>query len=216
MIKCEVPQSWIFWPLRFLICINDLCTVCKNTIPVLFANDTNLFSSGLDATGIQHEVNHDLFIITEWLKANGVIKHIKRHITCVVHQETNQTWYIIKTDGEIIAEVTSSNFWDVIIDDKLNWKDHVSCVCRKVAPGLGVIIKTRKVLRNESPKSLYYSFIYPFLIYCNPVWGCACKTNIEPLLIFQKGLKNYHCCSSQIAFTAIVLSTEAFELWKNI
>ena len=108
-------------------------------------------------------------------------------------------------------------FWPLrFIDDKLNWKDHVSCVCRKVAPGLGVIIKTRKVLRNESPKSLYYSFIYPFLIYCNPVWGCACKTNIEPLLIFQKGLKNYHCCSSQIAFTAIVLSTEAFELWKNI
>ena len=92
----------------------------------------------------------------------------------------------LKIDGEIIAEVTSSNFLGVIIDDKLNWKDHVSFVCRKVARGLGVIIKARKVLRNESLKNLYYSFIYPYLIYCNQVWGSACKSNIEPLFILQK------------------------------
>ena len=112
----------------------------------------------------------------------------------------------LQIDGEIIAEVTSSKFLGVIIvarsrksrlatltlgsskikffvDDKLNWKDHVSFVCRKVARGLGVIIKARKVLRNESLKNLYYSFIYPYLIYCNQVWGSACKTNIEPLFI---------------------------------
>ena len=35
-------------------------------------------------------------------------------------------------------------------------------------------------------KSLYYSFIYPYMIYCNQVWGSVCKTNIEPLLILQK------------------------------
>ena len=54
-------------------------------------------------------------------------------------------------------------------------------MCRKVARGIGVIIKARKVLCNESLKCLYYSFIYPYMIYCNHVWGSACKTNIEPL-----------------------------------
>ena len=34
-------------------------------------------------------------------------------------------------------------------------------------------------------KCLYYSFIYPYMIYCNQVWGFARKTNIEPLLISQ-------------------------------
>ena len=34
--------------------------------------------------------------------------------------------------------------------------------------------------------SLYYSFIYPYLIYCNHVWGCACKTHVKPLVTLQK------------------------------
>ena len=92
----------------------------------------------------------------------------------------------LNIDGKDIVEVTSSKFLGVIIDNKLNWRDHVSFVCRKVARGLGVIIKARKVLQKGSLISLYYSFIYPYLIYCNQIWGSACKTQIEPLFILQK------------------------------
>ena len=56
----------------------------------------------------------------------------------------------------------------------------------KVSRGLGVIIKIRKVLQKEFLISLHYSFIYPYLIYRNQIWGSACKTHIEPLFILQK------------------------------
>ena len=74
----------------------------------------------------------------------------------------------------------------MIIDNKLGWKDDISFVCRKVARGIGVIIKARKVPRSESLKCLYYSFIYIYVIYCNQVCGSAYQTNIEPLFIWQK------------------------------
>ena len=67
----------------------------------------------------------------------------------------------LQIDGETIAEVFKSKFLGVIIDNKLSWKDHISFVCRKVAHGIGVLIKAGKVLRIESLKCLYYSFIYP-------------------------------------------------------
>ena len=122
-----------FGPIAFfLICINGLCTVCKNTIPVLFADDTNLFSSGLDATGIQDGVNHDLAISTEWLQANKLSLNTKKtHYMCFSAKNKVKLDISLKIDGEIVAEVTSSKCLGVITDDKLNWKDHVSFVCRK-------------------------------------------------------------------------------------
>ena len=100
---------------------------------MLFSDDTNLFSSGLDATGIQGGVSHDLAIITEWLTANKLSLNIKRHIACVlllllllllllfflkIKTSKIKPDISLKIDGEIIAEVISSKFLGVIIDDE--------------------------------------------------------------------------------------------------
>ena len=187
MIKCGVPQGAILGPLLFLIYINDLCIVCKSTEPVLFADDTNLFSSGSNAISLEDGVNNDLAIIDEWLNVNKLSLNInKTHFMCFSAKNKFRPGIFLQIDGEAIAEVNKSKFLGVVIDNKWSWKDHISFVCRKVARGIGVIIKARKVFRNESLKCLYYSFIYNYMIYCNQVWGSAIKTNIETLEGLQK------------------------------
>ena len=63
---------------------------------------------------------------------------------------------------------------------------HDSYISCKVAKGIGIIIKLRKILNNESLQSLYYAFVYPYMMYCNPVWGNASAVHINKLHVLKK------------------------------
>ena len=77
-VKCGVPQGSILGPMLFLMYINDLCSICKYTTPILFADDTNLFSSGKDLKVIENHVNDELSNISEWLKVNKLSLNINK------------------------------------------------------------------------------------------------------------------------------------------
>ena len=75
----------------------------------------------------------------------------------------------------------------MIIDNKLSWKDHIAYISGKIAWGIGIILKARKYLLKEYLISLYYSSIYPYLIYYSHVWGLTCKTHLDSLIKLKKG-----------------------------
>ena len=80
---------------------------------------------------------------------------------------------------------TPSKFLGVIIDNKLNWKPHIRYVGTKVAKGIGIILKARKVFNHETLSTLYYTFVYPYLNYCIHVWGRAYNTHLKDLSVLQ-------------------------------
>ena len=73
----------------------------------------------------------------------------------------------------------------VYIDCKLNWKTHINYVSGKIARGIGILVKARKLFNDECLKKLYYAFVYPYLNYCNYIWGNTYKTSLSNLQILQ-------------------------------
>ena len=92
----------------------------------------------------------------------------------------------ISIDGHSIDETDHTKFLGVIIDSKLNGTNHISYITGKIAWGIGVITKARKLFDKETLITLYYTFIYPCMCYCNHVWGNTYVTYLEKLFLMQK------------------------------
>ena len=72
----------------------------------------------------------------------------------------------MEMNDSIINRVNSIKYFGVIIDHKLNWIEHIAYIFLKNAKGVGILFRARHLLCRRNLINLYYSFVYPYLIYC--------------------------------------------------
>jgi len=71
----------------------------------------------------------------------------------------------------------------VVLDDKLNWKDHIVYIKSQVCKSIGVLYKVKDVFDDSSVHMLYNSLILPDFGYCTEVWGNTYPSNTKPIFL---------------------------------
>ena len=56
----------------------------------------------------------------------------------------------IKIDNESIDEIEKTKCLGVIIDNKLNWNEHIAYIAGKLSRDIGMIIKARHYLNKDA------------------------------------------------------------------
>ena len=80
----------------------------------------------------------------------------------------------------------SIKYLGIMIDSHLNWKSWVNYISKKIKRNIGILSKLRHYVNLKTLTNLYYSLIYPFLIYGISAWGNTYKSTLTPIINSQK------------------------------
>ena len=76
----------------------------------------------------------------------------------------------------------SIKYLGIMIDSHLNWKSQVSYISKEIKRNIGILSKIRHFVNLKTLSMLYYSLIYPFLIYGITAWGNTYKSTLAPII----------------------------------
>ena len=85
----------------------------------------------------------------------------------------------IKINEEALDTVEDTRILDVLIDDKLTWKNHISLLKSKLS-----IMYNASVMTDICV--LYHPLFLPYIMHCVEVWDNTSATTVECLVLLQK------------------------------
>ncbi len=211
VIHTGVPQGSILGPLLFLTYINDISNASEKFNYVLFADDTNLLLHDDNLNNLHTALNTELEKISKWVSANKLKVNVtKTNYILFQNRSVEHRMRTVYMEGCELKRVSCTKFLGVLIDENLNWKNHIQSLCLKLSKICGVLYKIRRNLTIDALKNLYYSLCYPHFIYCLSLWGCTWPSVVKEIIVMQKKIlrtitfKRKHD-STQFLFTELKL-----------
>ena len=160
-------------PLLFLIYINDLPNELQSNAK-LFADDTSLFAVAEDKNECADILNNDLLTISKWAfnwkmlfnpdpkkPAQEVLFSRKKQI---------QVHPTLSLNGIDVERAPYQKHLGIMLDEKLNFKQHVDSAISKINKGIAVIKKLRYTLPRKSLITIYKAFLRPLIDYGDVIY----------------------------------------------
>ena len=138
-----------------------------------FEDDTNLLNFINCVNSINKQVNHDLKIISNWLKANKISLNVgKTELVLFTSSKKQLDCDLkIKLNGKRIYETDSVKYLEIQIDKRLTWKQQINHVALTINKANALLSKLRHVLDIKTLRSVYYAILESHLCYDSLVWA---------------------------------------------
>ena len=179
-VASGIPQGSVLGPLLFVIFINDILEGIKSN-GLMYADDTKIFrmiSTKEDAEKLQKDIEMLESWSSKWdLKFHPDKCHV---LTLGNFENIRYTSRYMICDKEM-EHVSSEKDLGIIIDENLNFEEHISNKVRIANAIVGQIRSSFTFLDGTTFKRLYTTFVRPHLEYAQTVWSPYLQKHINML-----------------------------------
>ena len=194
-IACGVPQGSVLGPLFFILYVNDIQHVIKNSKVQLYAGDTVIHTSGVTAKAAAVSLQSDLDSFSRWCNSNKLSLNVSKTKLMIfgirqrVKKAKNTQLFM---DNQSLQTVPTYKYLGFTLDSVLSFNGHINNnnVISMVMYKINLLSKICKCLTNSSALKVYKTMILPYFDYFDTIYGTAGTDGLDKLQRLQnKGLK---------------------------
>jgi len=170
--------------------------------PKLFADDINLFISGIDKTELNIKCSNFLAALHRWFVANYLYMNFDK-TNVMVFPSAKQANISVKLNGTPITKVTNCRYLGLYIDSNLNWTYHIDYIYNKLLKFVGIFYKLRNKLPSVILRAIYFAFVHPHLLYGIELYANTGSTHLSKLETLNNRLLRIYFKVNHITFQAM-------------
>ena len=188
ILNIGVAQGSILGPLLFLLYINDLPNCLKSASCILYADDTCLSMAHSDYPTLVEQFNCELESFRVWSVVNRLSVNMDKTFFVSTSNRRDVMDYEnpLVYDTQPVKRELSGKYLGVIVDSRFSFAEHINYIRPKLSKSIGILHRLKSLIPSDTLVSLYYSLIYPYLLYCNTVWGGTSRSLLRSLELLQK------------------------------
>ena len=196
-IKFGVPQGSILGPLLFNIFINDIFLFVNNSKITNYADDNTPYAIESTIEKLMETLEHETNTLLKWFQHNEMLSNNDKCHLLIINNENN----IIKIGNDEISGSKSVKLLGITIDNKLNFNEHVSNICKKANQKLHALARIGQYLEKDKLRIIMKTFIDSQFNYCPLIWMFHSRT-------LNNKINNLHIRALRIVYKNANLSFE--------
>ena len=145
-----------------------------------YADDNTLSSHDKNLQAVKHSLQTAASIGIKWFEDNHMKVNTDKFQALVLSpgMSSYPDNFTFEIDGVKIKPEKSVKLLGVYIDNKLNFHDHVTYICKQAAKQVNVLKRFSKILTKKEKLLIFNAFLLYNFNYCPLVWHLCGKTDM--------------------------------------